>query len=271
MIENENLHILSLRSFLTVAKHQISNLMVWISRLEAPNFLSKNGRLFWRHLGRPWCTINIHWIKTVVRFVTIFTFHMWRPPLSKLKSFEPPPPVPVGKPILFASSRGSIQFDIENSIEYSIDFSTEFCNTTLGHPVKLNRIFNRVFDIQLNWAQDISWSLFPLSSSGQGFQLWSLPRRRPLRPQTEAPRRGSFIDHLYLSWAAWTSEPECRLNWLKTGFTLMGQKKMERLRQNPSASKGSALMNRWKKMCFMKSDKCTVHTLVSGYIVNFIQ
>ena len=48
-----------------------------------------------------------------------------------------------------AKFRGSIQLDIENSI----DFSIEFCST-VGHPVKLNRkvkrIFNRVFNIQLN-------------------------------------------------------------------------------------------------------------------------
>ena len=45
--------------------------------------------------------------------------------------------------------RGSIQLDIENSIDYSI----EFCST-VRHPVKLNgnlnRIFNRVCNIQLN-------------------------------------------------------------------------------------------------------------------------
>ena len=45
--------------------------------------------------------------------------------------------------------RGSIQLDIENPIENSIDFSIEFCST-VGHPVKLNRILNRVFNIQLN-------------------------------------------------------------------------------------------------------------------------
>ena len=58
MIENKILHILSLCSFLSVSIPQISNLMVWISRLEVPNFLSKNGRLFWRRLGRPWINLG---------------------------------------------------------------------------------------------------------------------------------------------------------------------------------------------------------------------
>ena len=47
---------------------------------------------------------------------------------------------------------GSIQLDISNTIEYSIKFSMEFCSITVGHPVKLNRIFNGVFNVWLNWA-----------------------------------------------------------------------------------------------------------------------
>ena len=50
------------------------------------------------------------------------------------------------------AGRGSIQLDIENSIDFSIEFSVAFPPPT--HTVKLNinliRIFNRVFNIQLN-------------------------------------------------------------------------------------------------------------------------
>ena len=45
--------------------------------------------------------------------------------------------------------RGSFQLDIENSIEYSIEISIKFYRVSHS-TAKLNRLFNRVFNIQLN-------------------------------------------------------------------------------------------------------------------------
>ena len=118
---------------------------------------------------------------------------------------------------------------------------------------QFNWIFNRVFDIQLNWAQGISCSL------GQGFQLWSLPRRRPLRPQTEAPRRGSFIDHLYLSWAVWTSELWMSTKLTQNWFYSDGTEKNGTLASKSISLRGECSWTDGKKMWFTKSDKCTVH------------
>ena len=163
---------------------------------------------------------------------------------------------------LFLLSFAALWDIMQNSIEISVEYSIEFSISNWIEP----KVF---LDPLSPFRVDVTCGR-PLSSSGQGFQLWSLPRRRPLRPQTEAPRRGSFIDHLYLSWAVWTSELWMSTKLTQNWFYSDGTEKNGTLASKSMSLGGECSWTDGKRMWFTKSDKRTVHwfPVISSILYN---